>query len=110
MTGPLRIVTAINVVLFLGASLFHSGLIVRGSVLDAATIPEALLGLVMLAGLVGAIRSLRLVYGIVLAGTLFGLAIVVARGALGVDLWIHIAMLAGLALGLWLIFRGTRSL
>jgi hypothetical protein len=110
MTGPLRIVTAINVVLFLGASLFHSGLIVRGSVLDAATIPEALLGLVMLAGLVGAIRSLRLVYGIVLAGTLFGLAIVVARGALGVDLWIHIAMLAGLGLGLWLIFRGTRSL
>jgi hypothetical protein len=110
MTGPLRIVTAINVVLYLGASLFHSGLIVRGSVLDAATIPEALLGLVMLAGLVGAIRSLRLVYGIVLAGTLFGLAIVVARGALGVDLWIHIAMLAGLGLGLWLIFRGTRSL
>jgi hypothetical protein len=110
MTGSLRVITAINVVLYFGASLFHSGLIVRASALDAATIPEALLGLVLLAGLVGAIRSPRLVYGIVLAGTLFGLAIVVARGALGVDLWIHIAMLVGLGLGFWLIFRGTRSL
>jgi hypothetical protein len=110
MTGPLRIITAINVVLYFGASLFHSGLIVRDSALDAATIPEALLGFVLLAGLVGAVRSPRLVYGIVLAGTLFGLAIVVARGALGVDLWIHVAMLAGLGLGFWLIFRGPRSL
>jgi len=110
MAGPLRIVTAINAALYLGASLFHSGVIVRGSVLDAATIPEALLGLVLLAGLFGAIRSPRLVYGIVLAGTLVGLAIVVARGALGIDLWIHIAMLAGLGLGFWLIFRRTGSL
>jgi hypothetical protein len=109
MKGPLRVVTSINAVLYFGASLFHSGLVVRASVLDAATIPEALLGLVLLAGLMGLIRSALVTYMIVLAGTLFGLTIVVLRGALGVDLWIHIAMLAGLGLGLWLILRGSRS-
>ena len=40
-----------------------------------------------------------------LAGTLFGLTIVVLRGALGVDLWIHVAMLTGLLVGLALILR-----
>ena len=44
-------------------------------------------------------------YLIVLAGTLFGLTIVVLRGALGVDLWIHVAMLTGLLVGLALILR-----
>ena len=44
-------------------------------------------------------------YLIVLAGTLFGLTIVVLRGALGVDLWIHVAMVAGLLVGLALILR-----
>jgi len=109
MRGPLRAVTLVNAILYFGASLFHSGLIVRGSVLDAATIPEALLGLVLVAGLIGLIRSALVTYVIVLAGTLFGLTIVVLRGALGVDLWIHVTMLAGLGLGLWLILRRTRS-
>ncbi len=108
MTGPLRIVTALCALLYFGASLFHSGILVRGSILDAATIPEALLGLVLVGGLLGLIRSALLTYGIVIAGTLFGLTIVVARGALGVDLWIHIAMLTGLAIGLALILTGKR--
>ncbi len=43
-----------------------------------------------------------------IAGTLFGLTIVIARGALGVDLWIHIAMLTGLAIGLVFILTGKR--
>ena len=105
MSGPLRVLTVVNALLYFGASLFHSGIVVRASVLDAATIPEALLGLVLGAGLVGLIRSPLVTYLIVLAGTLFGLTIVVLRGALGVDLWIHIAMLVGLGLGLVLIFR-----
>jgi ABC-type Mn2+/Zn2+ transport system permease subunit len=109
MTGPLRAVTLVNAVLYFAASLFHSGLIVRDSALDAATIPEALLGLVLVAGLIGLIRSAMVTYVIVLAGTLLGLTIVLLRGSLGVDLWIHIVMLAGLGLGLWLILRGTRS-
>ena len=105
MNGTLRGLTALLALIYFGASLFHSGLIVRGSALDAATIPEAILGLVLVAGLVGLIRSALVTYLIVLAGTLFGLSIVVLRGALGVDLWIHIAMLAGLGLGLALILR-----
>ena len=105
MTGPLGGLTAVLALLYFGASLFHSGIVVRGSVLDAATIPEALLGVVLVAGLVGLIRSAIATYLIVLAGTLFGLTIVVLRGALGVDLWIHVAMLTGLLVGLALILR-----
>ena len=41
---------------------------------------------------------------IALAGTLFGLTIVVLRGLLGVDLWIHVVMLAGLAVAFGLLF------
>ncbi|TMB79098.1 MAG: hypothetical protein E6J52_03340 [Chloroflexi bacterium] len=103
MTGPLGGLTAVLALLYFGASLFHSGIVVRGSVLDAATIPEALLGVVLVAGLVGLIRSALATYLIVLAGTLFGLTIVVLRG--GVDLWIHVAMLTGLLVGLALILR-----
>jgi hypothetical protein len=33
----------------------------------------------------------------------------VLRGALGVDLWIHVAMLVGLGLGLALILRSRGS-
>ncbi len=57
MTGPLRIVTALCALLYFGASVFHSGILVRGSILDAATIPEAVLGLVLVGGLLGLIRS-----------------------------------------------------
>jgi len=109
MTGPLRVVTALNAILYFGASLFHSGIVVHASILDAAAIPEALLGLVLVAGLLGLIRSARVAYAIVIVGTLFGLSIVIARGALGVDLWIHIAMLTGLGIGLTLILTGRRS-
>jgi hypothetical protein len=105
MSGPLGLLTALLAVLYFGASLFHSGIFVRASALDAATIPEAILGLVLVAGLIGLIRSALATYLIVLAGTLFGLTIVVLRGALGVDLWIHVAMLTGLLLGLALILR-----
>jgi hypothetical protein len=45
----------------------------------------------------------RLTYAIVIAGTLFGLGIVIASGAPSVDLWIHVAMLTGLGIGLQLI-------
>lgn len=105
MTGPLGALTALLAVLYFAASLYHSGILVRDSILDAATIPEALLGIVLVAGLIGLIRSALATYLIVLAGTLFGLTIVVLRGALGVDLWIHVAMLAGLLLGLAFILR-----
>jgi hypothetical protein len=109
MSTLLRVLTALLALLYFAASLFHAGLVVRASILDAAAIPEALLGLILLAGLVGLIRSVAVTYGIVIAGTLVGLSIVIARGALGVDLLIHVAMLVGLGIGVALIMAGRRS-
>jgi hypothetical protein len=100
--SALRLVTIVLALVYFGASAYHSGLIVPAGVLTAASIAEALLGLVLVATILGLIGA-RLAYAVVLAGTLFGLTIVVLRGLLGVDLWIHIAMLAGLAIGLGLI-------
>ena len=78
-------------------------MLVPAGALSAAAIAEALLGLVLVVGLVGWL-SARVVYVIALAGTLFGLSIVVARGLLGVDLWIHVLMLVGLAVAFALLF------
>ena len=94
--------------MYFGAAAYHSGLVIPAGALTAASIAEFLLGLV----LVGALASLlppRVAYVIVLAGTLFGLTIVVARGLLGVDLWIHIAMLVGLAVAFALLFARRRA-
>jgi hypothetical protein len=77
--------------------------LVAAGALAPASIAEALLGLVLVVALVGWI-SPRIAYGIVLAGTLFGLTIVVLRGLLGVDLWIHMVMLAGLGVAFALLF------
>jgi hypothetical protein len=107
MDRTLRALTIVNALIYFGAALYHSGVLVAAGALAPASIAEFLLGLVLVATLVG-IVSPRLAYGIVLAGTLFGLSIVVARGLLGVDLWIHVVMLAGLGLGFALIF-GRRS-
>ena len=83
----------------------HAGLtpIVAGAG-TAAAIVETALGVVLLATLIG----LRPVWGyaVALAGTVFGLIIVLARGLVGIDLVFHLVMLAGLAIGFVLIFRG----
>ncbi len=110
MSGPLRVVTIVNALVYFGAATYHSGVVVAAGALAPASIAEALLGLVLVAGLVGWV-SPWVAYGIVLAGTLFGLSIVVARGLLGVDLWIHVIMLVGLAVAfaLLLAHRAARS-
>ena len=100
--------TIVNALIYFGAAAYHSGLVISAGALTAASVAEFLLGLV----LVGALANLlppRIAYVIVLAGTLFGLTIVVARGLLGVDLWIHIAMLVGLAVGFGLLFARRRA-
>jgi hypothetical protein len=109
MSGTLRLVTIVNAVIYFAAATYHSGILGPGGALAAASIAEGLLGLVLVAGLVGLLAPL-VTYGIVLAGTLFGLSIVIARGLLGVDLWIHVVMLAGLAIGFGLIFARRRTL
>jgi hypothetical protein len=107
MTGALRGVTVVNAVIYFSAATYHSGVFVAAGALAAASIAEALLGLVLVAGLAGWL-SPRVAYFIVLAGTLFGLTIVVLRGLLGVDLWIHVVMLAGLGVAFVLLF-GRRA-
>ena len=104
MTGALRALTILNALIYFGASAYHSGLLVPAGALAPASIAEALLGLVLLIALFGVI-SPRIAYVVVFVGTIFGLSIVIARGLLGVDLWIHVIMLAGLAAGLVLLFR-----
>jgi hypothetical protein len=104
----LRALTIVNALIYFGAAAYHSGLVIPEGALTAASVAEFLLGLV----LVGALANLlppRIAYVIVLAGTLFGLTIVVARGLLGVDLWIHIAMLVGLAVDCALLFARRRA-
>jgi len=103
MSGTLRVVTIVNALIYFGAATYHSGVLVAAGALAPASIAEALLGLVLVVALVGWL-SPRIAYAIVLAGTLFGLTIVVLRGLLGVDLWIHVLMLVGLAVAFALRF------
>ncbi|HVD51701.1 MAG TPA: hypothetical protein VNB51_06640 [Candidatus Udaeobacter sp.] len=103
MSGTLRLVTVLNALIYFAAATYHSGVLVPAGALAPASIAEALLGLVLVGSLVGWV-SPRIAYVIVLAGTLFGLTIVVLRGLLGVDLWIHVVMLAGLAVAFALLF------
>ena len=103
MSGTLRVVTILNALIYFAAATYHSGLLVPAGSLAAASIAEGLLGLVLVGSLAGWL-SPRIAYVIVLAGTLFGLTIVVLRGLLGVDLWIHVVMLAGLAVAFGLLF------
>jgi hypothetical protein len=108
MTGPLRVVTAANTLVYFAAATYHSGLVIPAGVLGAASIAEALLGLVLLLALFGVLPP-WLAYAIALAGTLFGLTIVVLRGLGGVDLWVHVVMLAGLAIAFLLLFARRAS-
>src|SRR5206468_9373171 len=103
MSGALRALTIVNALIYFGAAAYHSGVLVSAGALAPASVAEALLGLVLLVAIVGWV-SPRLAYGVVFAGTIFGLSIVVARGLLGVDLWIHVVMLAGLGLAFALLF------
>jgi hypothetical protein len=97
-----RAVTTLTVLLYLSAAAYH---FVDAGRLGPATIAEALLGLVLLGALAGLITSMRLAYLIVLAGTLLGLTIVIVSGARGVDVGIHVVMLAGLVIGFALMAR-----
>jgi hypothetical protein len=103
VNGTLRALTIVNALIYFGAATYHSGVLVAAGALGPASIAEALLGLVLVVALVGWL-SPRIAYPIVLAGTIFGLSIVLARGLLGVDVWIHVVMLAGLGVAFVLLF------
>jgi hypothetical protein len=108
MSGTLRVVTIVNALIYFGAATYHSGLLVAAGASAPATIAEALLGLVLVAALVG-VLSPWVAYGITLAGTLLGLSIILAVGDFGVDLWIHVIMFAGLAVAFALLVSARRA-
>jgi hypothetical protein len=108
VTGTLRFITAANTLVYFAAAMYHSGLVIPAGALAAASIAEALLGFVLLLAFVGVLPRWP-AYLIALAGTLFGLTIVLLRGLLGVDLWIHVVMLAGLAVAFLLLFSRRAS-
>ena len=119
--GALALVTSANAVLYLGASLLHTGVTIPLGPLtlgfpapsQPAAIAEGLIGAVLAvaAVILFTTRSLRLVwaaYIFALLGTLLGLSIIVASRVGGPDLWIHFVMLTGLATGFVLLRRAGR--
>jgi hypothetical protein len=110
----LGLVTLANAAIYLLAAALHWGARLQlGPVTLAfpeairpATVVEGVIGIALLTGGVAVLGHLGpyaawiwVVYGIALAGTLFGLAIALARHLAGPDIAVHLVMLAGLAIG-----------
>jgi hypothetical protein len=118
----LKLLTVLNAALYLVAALIHLGVrIPLGFVtlrvpepIPPATLVETLIGAGLAAAAVAqfvhARRERRLTwaaYVFALVGTVFGLTVALLRGLHGLDIWIHLVMLAGLASGFVLLSRAT---
>lgn len=116
----LALMTAANAALYLGAAVLHLGVKIPLRIVTLgfpqpiipASVAEGLIGgILAVAGCAlflrgNAARRLALgAYLFALAGTLFGLAIVLLRGLGGPDLGVHFVMLVGLACGFVLLSR-----
>ncbi|MGH2472795.1 MAG: hypothetical protein ACRDG6_10385 [Candidatus Limnocylindria bacterium] len=77
MTGTLRIVTSVNALIYFAAAIYHSGVLSAAGASAPAAIAEALLGLVLVAALMGVLSPWS-AYGVAFAGTLLGLAVAFA--------------------------------
>ncbi len=121
-TFGLKLLTMANAALYFVAALLHLSVpIPLGFVtlsvpepIPPATVVETLIGAALAAAAVAqfthARREQRLSWGayvFALIGTVFGLTVALLRGLQGLHIWIHIAMLAGLAGGLVLLSRAT---
>jgi hypothetical protein len=73
MTGQLWMVSIAIALYYFGVSIYHFW---RASGVEPAVIAEAILGLVMTAGIVGVIRSPLLTYILMLAGIALGFALI----------------------------------
>lgn len=117
----LALLTTANALLYLAASLLHTGVTIPlGSLAIGfpapslpASVAEGLIGIVLAVAAATLFlgRSLRFAWGayiFALAGTLLGLSIILARGVGGPDLWIHFVMLPALAGGFALL-AGARG-
>jgi hypothetical protein len=118
----LKLLTVVNAALYLVAALLHLGVQIPlgfatlgvPEPIPPATVVETLIGAGLataaLAQFVHARREHRLTwaaYVFALVGTLFGLTVALLRGLQGLDIWIHVVMLAGLAGGFVLLSRTT---
>jgi hypothetical protein len=118
----LKLLTVVNAALYFVAALLHLGMrIPLGFVtlsvpepIPAATVVETLIGAGLataaVAQFVHARRERRLTwaaYMFALVGTVFGLTVALLRRLQGLDIWIHVVMLAGLAAGFVLLTRAT---
>ena len=110
--------TVANVTLYIVAAVLHLGVRIPlgfatlsvPEPIPPATVVEALIA----AGLAAAVaallahgpqRLIRAAYVFALIGTVFGLTIALLRGLRGLDIWIHLVMLAGLAGGFVLLSK-----
>jgi hypothetical protein len=118
----LKLLTVVNAALYFVAALLHLGVqIPLGFVtlsvpepIPPATVVETLIGaglaVAAVAQFAHARRERRLTwaaYVFALVGTVFGLTVALLRGLQGLDIWIHVVMLAGLAGGFVLQFLAT---
>ena len=120
VTFGLAIVTVGNVALYIVAAVLHLGVriplgfatLAVPEPIPPATMVEALIAAGLAAAAVATFRQsrrqprlTRVAYVVALIGTVFGLTIALLRGLRGLDIWIHLVMLAGLAGGFVLLRR-----
>jgi len=115
----LTLLTMANVALYLVAAALHQGVSIplRFTTLRVpepippAVVVEVVIAACLFAAAVASFRGprsqrlIRAAYVVALIGTTFGLTIALVRGLRGLDIWIHLLMLAGLAGGFVLLRR-----
>jgi len=114
------VITVANVVLYGGAAILHWGariplgpvVLAFPAAIPPASVAEAAIGLALAASAVAllarsrrATTIARAAYAFAVIGTLFGLTIALLRRLPAPDIWVHVAMLIGLATGIALIPR-----
>jgi hypothetical protein len=115
----LGLVTVANAALYFVVAILHLGVDIPLGVvtlglpdepIPPATVVESLIGAALVVAAITIFprsrRNWRLVRGLyvfALAGTLFGMTIALLRSLPAPDIWVHVAMLAGLAIGFALL-------
>jgi hypothetical protein len=114
MSAPIRGLMLVTALTLFAASAIHSGLLSALDPFDAAAVPEAVIGIVLTAGAVGALlwwpRAWPFALGATLfavLGTLVGLRFTLPRGEPG-DIAYHVTLLLMLMLLTVLLVRQRR--
>jgi hypothetical protein len=121
----LKPVTVVNATLYFVVAILHLGVKVPLGVatlglpdepIPPATVFESLIGAGLTVAAVAMFRRsprerqlVRGAYVFALIGTLFGMTIALLRDLPAPEIWVHIAMLAGLAVGFILLYALSRS-